>query len=217
MIKSLILILIAITTINRTVISAQDTLILNDGRIILGNITQDDETLVNFTMTVKNKEVSTQLNKNKIKEIRKYKPKEYVRGRDYRITRERTFYYQGDKRLFTSEVEQELKRVPKAYQNYKNARANQVAAGVFAYSGGFILGYSISGIIFRNRRENVSIAPLMVGSGLTIIGLIFDGMANAGRDKALMLYNNTLPQGLSMGKAEGVEVKFSGTGLYLNF
>lgn len=57
----------------------------------------------------------------------------------------------------------------------------------------------------------------MVGAGLTIIGFLFDGMANSGRDKALMLYNNTLPQGVSMGKEEGVEVKFSGTGLYLSF
>ena len=123
--KNLILILISIITINRTVVFAQDTLILNDGRIILGNITQDDESYVNFTMTVKNKDVSTQLNKSKIKEIRNFKPREYAAGKDYRITRERSFYYQGDKRLFISELEQELKRVPKATKAPRRIRWQQ--------------------------------------------------------------------------------------------
>ena len=110
-----------------------------------------------------------------------------------------------------------VKDYPDALKEMRLAKTNEVIDYVFAYSGGFCIGWALGSAI-TGYGEETSLYTAGIGIGLVAIGFGFGALADGHAVKAATIYNAHLGD---KSKAECVNLGFgftpSGIGLTLRF
>lgn len=122
-------------------------------------------------------------------------------------------YYQDDVRIKESQVQSSLKPFDEQYQLYMKSRKNQILGDVIQIPGGFMVGWQLGNLIVDRPVNTTS---LLIGGGLSVIGIVVSSNAIKGKKRAISEYN--MLQNPS-NQSSGVEVRIEGTtnGLGLQF
>lgn len=115
----------------------------------------------------------------------------------------------------TSQMEEILSKDPETSHEFKFSNAESIISSVFAYAGGFFIGYEIGAAIQGKVIENHEL--LWIGGGSIGLSLLFGYLSSNHLDNAVNIYNTNL----SKSKAGDVSLNFGltsdGVGLTLSF
>ncbi len=104
--------------------------------------------------------------------------------------RDKGYYYEGEK-LNYREMGELMKGNAVAFENIKSAQANNSAAQVFSFAGGFLIGWPIGGAI---AGDNPNWTLAAVGAGLVLVSIPFAVQAKNKSHKAIDEFNGeTMP------------------------
>ena len=79
-----------------------------------------------------------------------------------------------------------MKDNPDASQLLKNAKSSKVAAGVFSFAGGFLLGYAVANSLIK-KKVNYGLGG--VGLSLIIVSIPFESGARKSTSDAVRVFN----------------------------
>jgi hypothetical protein len=107
-----------------------------------------------------------------------------------------------------------LKSNPNAYNEMKKANANSAGAFIFAYTGGFMIGYPL-GQALAGAKPNWALAG--IGAGLVLIAIPFSTTSRTHAANAISIYNS----GLKASRSSVIKISFcltyDGVGLVYRF
>jgi len=98
----------------------------------------------------------------------------------------KVYTYQGE-RINSLEMKDLIREVPVAFSVLKKARANSFTAKLFAFSGGFCIGFPIARGYKEGSEINYDI--MKIGGALLAIALPISMAASRKRQKAVEIYN----------------------------
>ncbi len=124
-------------------------------------------------------------------------------------------FYQHGSALRMNQLVEITKSNPEAYTYMKKAKSNYNAGSVFAFTGGFLLGFGL-GPVFRG--EDPSWGLMAAGGGLIGVSVSLTSTANKHAKKAVGIFNDGLKE---LPKNPQIELSFglasNGIGLKLRF
>ncbi len=82
--------------------------------------------------------------------------------------------------------------IPDAKRFFRKARFNNVVATLFAFPGGFILGYPL-GLSLSGQKLNTDL--LMIGGGLILVSVPFNILRNKNMRRGVDAYNRGVYRG----------------------
>ena len=103
---------------------------------------------------------------------------------------------------------------PEAYEYMKKARANNTAAQIFAFTGGYLIGMPI-GQAIAGSDANWALAG--VGAGVILVGLPFLSVFKKNASMAIDLYNKADYKALNNDVQLKIGVLENGIGLRVSF
>jgi len=98
-------------------------------------------------------------------------------------------FYQNEKELNLSDLQQLMKNNNEALKYIKNAKTNTAFASIFGFAGGFMFGWPI-GTAIGGGEANWSLAG--IGVGVLGLSIPFITGANKNAKQAIELYNSSL-------------------------
>lgn len=123
-----------------------------------------------------------------------------------------TTYHQGWKQVSLKQLSKIVEPNEEAYAYIKKARANNTAASIFAFAGGFALGWSLADIALKGE---VSPGVLIAGGAAILVSIPFSISTSAYTRKAVEQYNHDiLHPGTAYRKPE-LQFGFTGNGVGL--
>lgn len=96
-------------------------------------------------------------------------------------------FYEGNRKLSSSELEHKLSSNQKAYTQFKSAQATNIFASILGGVGGFCIGWPI-GTTLAGREANWTMAG--IGAGLALISIPIGSSAANKIKKATEIYNS---------------------------
>ena len=96
-------------------------------------------------------------------------------------------YLQGATPLMPRDLLRITKAVPPAYQEMRKAKSNYDAGSVFAYAGGFLVGFHLGQVL---GGDDVEWGVLGVGTGVALLSIPFFSTYAKRTEKAVELYNS---------------------------
>jgi len=115
-------------------------------------------------------------------------------------------FYQSDQRLNMSQLTRAMKANEQAYNEFKIAKSNYVAASIIGGAGGFMIGWPL-GAALAGGEANWTMAG--IGAGLVAISIPFNVKFNKQAKIAVEKFNEGLKTGSLKDKSE---IRFSMTG-----
>jgi hypothetical protein len=119
-------------------------------------------------------------------------------------------FHQDSTELWPRDVLQVLEVNMEAFQEFKKARANHAASGIFSAVGGFMIGWPIGQAIAGKDDPLWGLAA--GGAALVFVGYSFDKTFKKRANKALTIYNG----GTSTSCAPHLNLRFTGTQILMN-
>ncbi|MDB5012543.1 MAG: hypothetical protein JWQ25_745 [Daejeonella sp.] len=101
-----------------------------------------------------------------------------------------TFYLQNGKILSPKQLLKTTETNPESYKEMKIAKSNADIGQVFSFSGGFLVGYSLGGVI--GGKPNWT--PALIGGGLIIASIPFSSAYAKHAKAAVKIYNQGMNQ-----------------------
>lgn len=124
-------------------------------------------------------------------------------------------FYQKRKELKIAQLQSLLKTNDQAYKDIKSAKSSGTVSTVFAYAGGFLIGWPL-GTALAGGKPNWAL--LGVGAGLAGISIPFSQSANKKARKAVREYNSALTSNASASLKEfNIGVTANNVGLVFKF
>lgn len=115
-------------------------------------------------------------------------------------------FYQSDERMNMSQLTRAMKANEQAYNEFKIAKSNYVAASIIGGAGGFMIGWPL-GAALAGGEANWTMAG--IGAGLVAISIPFNVKFNKQVKHAVEIYN----EGVKTGSLrEQSEFRFALTG-----
>jgi hypothetical protein len=119
-------------------------------------------------------------------------------------------FHQDSTDLLPKDVLQVMEVNKEAFQEFKKARANHAAAGIFSAIGGFAIGWPIGQAIAGKDDPLWGLAA--GGAVLVVMGYSFDKTFKRRSIKAIDIYNG----GLTTSSAVKLNLRLTGTGIQMN-
>ncbi|MBL7969569.1 MAG: hypothetical protein JNK09_21395 [Prolixibacteraceae bacterium] len=115
-------------------------------------------------------------------------------------------FYQSDERMNMNQLTRAMKANEQAYNEFKTAKSNYVAASIIGGAGGFMIGWPL-GAALAGGEANWTMAG--IGAGLVAISIPFNVKFNKQVKHAVEKYNEGLKTGSFKDRSE---IRFSMTG-----
>jgi hypothetical protein len=119
-------------------------------------------------------------------------------------------FHQDSTELLPKDVLQVMEVNKVAFQEFKKARANHAASGIFSAIGGFAIGWPIGQAIAG--KDNPLWGLAVGGAALVFVGYSFDKTFKKRATNALNIYNG----GTSISYAPKLNLRFTGTQIQMN-
>ncbi len=119
-------------------------------------------------------------------------------------------FHQDSTELWPRDVLQVMEANPEAFQEFKKARANHAASGIFGAIGGFMIGWPIGQAIAGKDDPLWGLAA--GGAALVFVGYSFDKTFKKRAGNALAIHNGGMPTGY----APKLNLRFTGTQIQIN-
>lgn len=124
-------------------------------------------------------------------------------------------FYQGDEILSLNQLSKTLSSNDFALKQLKSARTNSIIASIFAYSGGYLVGWTIGTAISGNDPEWIMAG---IGAGLIAVGIPFNLLYINKAKQAVETYNGGFKKSSFLDNSElKLSYTGNGVGLTLNF
>ena len=126
-----------------------------------------------------------------------------------------TVFIQDGKSLIPRDMLKIMKENPAAFSEMQTARGHFTAASIFAYSGGFLIGWSVTPAIYGEKL----IWPLAVlGASLVITSIPFNSVYMKHAKNAVGIYNDGLKTSqLKSNYNVNLVLTGNGAGIRVNF
>jgi hypothetical protein len=119
-------------------------------------------------------------------------------------------FHQDSTELWPRDVLQVMEVNTEAFQEFKKARANHAASGIFSAIGGFMIGWPIGQAIAGKDDPLWGLAA--GGAAFVFVGYSFDKTFKRRATNALNIYNG----GTSTSYAPKLNLRFTGTQIQMN-
>ncbi len=216
--EKLLFLIIVLSFFSNRALKAQDTIVRKNGAIIYCKVIDEDNDYIYYVTIVKNKIHENRIKRAQTKQIGYLKDTD-AENRERLILKSLndSYYLHGNNILLKEDAEKKLLAVPEAYRIFRLGMTYKGLGRIFAFSGGFLCGYASGGIIFKNQKFIEVKDTLFAGIGIIVIALIFEAVSNVKKENAFIIYNNAYLDGISKVQRVALELKFTGSGLQLNF
>jgi hypothetical protein len=119
-------------------------------------------------------------------------------------------FHQDSTELWPRDVLQVMEVNQEAFQEFKKARANHAASGIFSAIGGFMIGWPIGQAIAGKDDPLWGLAA--GGAALVFVGYSFDKTFKRRVNKAISVYNG----GLATSSTLKLNLRITGNGIQMN-
>lgn len=119
-------------------------------------------------------------------------------------------FHQDSTELWPRDVLQVMEVNPEAFKEFKTARANHAASGIFSALGGFMIGWPIGQAIAG--KDDPLWALAAGGAAFVFAGYSFDKTFKKRANKALTIYNGGTP----LSYVPKFNLRFTGTEFQMN-
>ncbi len=119
-------------------------------------------------------------------------------------------FHQDSTELWPRDVLQVMEVNTEAFQEFKKARANHAASGIFSAIGGFMIGWPIGQAIAGKDDPLWGLAA--GGAAFVFLGYSFDKTFKRRANKALTIYNGGTPTSY----APKLNLRFTGTAIQMS-
>lgn len=127
-----------------------------------------------------------------------------------------TTYHEGWRQLNMRQLSRIIESNNEAYNHLRKAKANNTIASVFAFAGGFAIGWSLADIAIKGE---VSPGVLIAGGAAILVSIPFGITTSAETKKAVEQYNHDLLHPGTAYRKPQLQLGFNagGVGLALRF
>ncbi|MBW7914003.1 MAG: hypothetical protein H3C54_09990 [Taibaiella sp.] len=123
-----------------------------------------------------------------------------------------TTYHEGWKQINLKRLSNIVKPNEEAYKYIQKARAHNAVANIFAFAGGFAIGWSLADIAIKGE---VTPGVLIAGGAATLISIPFSMSAAAHTKMAVEKYNHDLLHPETAYRKPQLQLGFTGGGVGL--